>query len=151
MVGYFAEQIRRFKPEVVVGQAENGESGHPAHIFGVQCLQWAVECAGDPGAYPESAEGWGEWTVPKCYLHLYGDWDEMTVLDYDSPLERFGGASAWETARAAFRQCVSQFEIGRYQVYGTDSRFDGSRFGLFWTEVGPDTEKDDLFENLPSA
>ena len=47
--------------------------------------------------------------------------------------------------------CVTQFEEGKYEVYGEGSVHDTRKFGLYQSLVGPDTEKTDLFENLPMA
>ena len=116
----------------------------------MQCLQKAVELSPDESYHSGSAEQYGAWDVPKVYLHLYGEAEDMVELDYDSPLESFGGATAFEVAERAFRACVTQFEAGKYSVYGKDSVHDPSRFGLYKTRVGPDAEKTDLFENLPA-
>lgn len=153
MTGYVVELLRRFKPQVVVGHAEDGDSGHLTHIFGVDCLKRALGLAADAEQYPESAERWGVWDVPKTYLHLYGDPDRMVTLDYETPLEAFGGRTAFEVACDAFRRCVSQYAIGHYQVYGADSEHDTHRFGLYRSLVGEDRALNDLFENieLPEA
>ena len=151
VTGVLVEQLRRFRPQVVVGQAEDGDSGHPVHIFGVECLLSAVDLCTDPQEYPESAEKYGVYDVPKVYLHLYGAPENMVTLDYDRPLARFGGATAWEMAELAFRQCVTQYAMGHYEVYGEGSVHDSRKFGLYQSLVGPDTEKNDLFENLPMA
>ena len=151
MTGYLVEQIRRFRPQVIVAQAEDGESGHNAHIFGVRCLKAALEVSATAGAYPESEQLYGLYDVPKTYLHLYGRPEERTVLDFETPLPTFGGATAYEVACRAFEQCVSQVEIGRYRVFGADSPYDCHQFGLYRSLVGPDLKKNDLFENLPLA
>ena len=149
MTNFLVENIRRFRPQVIVGHAEDGDSGHPVHIFGVQCLQKALELCPDENYHSGSVEQYGVWDVPKVYLHLYGEAEEMVTLDYDKPLDAFGGATAFEMAERAFRACITQFEAGKYSVYGRDSVHDSSRFGLYKTTVGPDAEKTDLFENLP--
>ena len=132
-----------------LGQAEDGDSGHVVHIFGVECLKNAVDRLGDAAYDPASAERYGTYEVPKVYLHLYGEPEDMVTLDYDVPLEHFGGATGFEIAELAFQQCVSQYREGRYEIYGADSVHDSRRFGLYRSLVGPDTEKTDLFENLP--
>ena len=71
------------------------------------------------------------------------------TLDYDRALDRFGGITAWEAAEQAFRQCVTQYEVGKYEVYGEGSVHDTRKFGLYKSLVGPDREKTDLFEHLP--
>ena len=149
VTNFLIEQLRRFKPQVVVGQAVDGDSGHPVHIFGVECLRSAVDRCPDPAAHPSSAEQYGVWDVPKVYLHLYGEGEDMVTLDYDRALDRFGGITAWEAAEQAFRQCVTQYEVGKYEVYGEGSVHDTRKFGLYKSLVGPDREKTDLFEHLP--
>ena len=148
MTSYMTEQIRRFRPQVVVGQAEDGDSGHIVHVFGVMCLKKAVELAGDSVFFPDSAETWGVWDVPKSYLHLYGPAEDMVALDFDAPLPSFDGSSAFDAADRAFSLCTSQYQAGKYQVYRTDSPHDSSRFGLYRSTVGGDREKNDLFENI---
>lgn len=148
LTGYIVEQLRRFKPLVAVGHAEDGESGHPVHIFGVRCLKDALELSNVSGQYPESEEAYGLWDVPKAYLHLYGDPEAMTVLDYETPLEHFNGATAYEMACRAFEKCSTQIRKGKYEIYGSDSVFDTHRFGLYRSLVGPDQDRNDLFEHL---
>lgn len=148
MTSYMTEQIRRFRPQVVVGQAEDGGSGHIVHVFGVMCLKKAVEQAGDAAFFPDSAETWGVWDLPKCYLHLYGPAEDLVSLDFDAPLSAFGGTSAFDAADHAFSLCISQYQAGKYQVYRTDSPHDSSKFGLYRSTVGMDTAKNDLFETI---
>ena len=148
MTSYMTEQIRRFKPQVVVGQAEDGDSGHMVHVFGVKCLMDAAAKSGDESFDPSSLESYGVWDVPKTYLHLYGDPADMVTMDFDRPLRSFGGLSAWDAADRAFSFCVSQVQAGKYQVYRSDSKHDSSKFGLYRSTVGADVEKNDLFENI---
>ncbi len=149
VTGMVVEWLRRFQPQVVVGQAEDGDSGHIVHVFGVECLKNAVDLSGDASYDPDSAETWGTWEVPKTYLHLYGEPEEMVTLDYDVPLARFGGATGFEIAEAAFRQCVTQYNAGHYEIYGAGSIHDTRKFGLYRSLVGMDEERTDLFEKLP--
>ena len=51
-------------------------------------------------------------------------------------------------AERAFRECVTQYDDGKYHVYGADSIHDSHRFGLYRSLVGPDEEKIDLFEHI---
>ena len=144
MTAYMTEQLRRFQPQVVVGHAEDGDSGHIVHIFGVNCLKDAVAQSGDAGFCPQSAERYGVWDVPKTYLHLYGEPENMVTMDFDRPLASFEGLSAWDAADRAFSLCVSQY----HKVYRADSVHDSSKFGLYRSTVGEDVEKNDLFENI---
>ncbi len=65
------ELIRRFRPQVIVGHDFAGEYGHGAHMLNAYTLSRALELSGDASNYPESAEKYGVWVVPKTYMHLY--------------------------------------------------------------------------------
>ena len=146
-IQFQAEQIRRFRPLVIVDHAERGEYGHSVHIFNTLSMEQAVSLAADPAYDPESAETWGVWDTPKLYLHLYGEEETQTVLDFEFPLAAFGGKSAFTVAQEAFALHKSQQQWG-FRVYGDDSEHDCHRYGLFRSLVGEDTEKNDLFEHL---
>ena len=140
------ELYRRYKPDVVVLHAENGESGHGAHIVLSDLGRVAVTAAADPEKYPESAQAWGIWDVPKVYVHL---WPENQIqLDWHIPLERFGGLTSFEVADLAFHCHKSQLGRKWGMIIGGEN--DNSLFGLWHTTVGPDVEKNDLFENIPA-
>ncbi|MBR6115246.1 MAG: PIG-L family deacetylase [Oscillospiraceae bacterium] len=142
--------IRRFQPLVIVGHAVNGEYGHQAHIQNALCLQEAVKLASDPEYDPDSARRYGLWDTPKVYLHLFGAEKDRTVLDYETPLEAFGGKTAFEVAREAYRCHTSQHKYN-FQVYGFGSPYDSHSFGLYRSLVGPDVRKNDLMENIDPA
>ena len=143
-VAFQVEQIRRFKPQVIVEHDFNGEYGHPTHILNAYCMADAVMQAADSSSFPESAERYGAWDTPKAYFHLY--WENEVILDYDTPLERFDGATAAEMAERAYQCYWSQHEYYPYVYF--DGPYDCHRFGLFRTTVGYDTECNDLFENI---
>ncbi len=54
--------FRRFKPEVVVTQDENGEYGHGAHRLAVKVMKEAVHLSIDPSKYPASVQEYGTGT-----------------------------------------------------------------------------------------
>lgn len=143
VMAYQVEQLRRFKPEVVVGHDVNGEYGHGVHIYNTFTLQKALELSNDPTQYPGSAQQFGVWDVPKTYLHLY---DKNTMLmDWNIPLKHFGGKSAIEMAKQGFAKHVSQQKYFTVEDYGP---YDCRKFGLYRTTVGPDVIGGDFFENI---
>ena len=149
-VAFQVRQIRRFKPLVIVEHDEDGEYGHYVHMFNAYSMEKAVSLAADPDYDPESAELYGVWDTPKTYLHLYGDKEERTVLNYETPLEAFGGLTAYEVAQRALLEHHSQL-IWDFEVYSFDSRYDSHSFGLYRSLVGPDEEKNDLMEHIDPA
>ena len=146
-LAFQVEQIRRFRPLVIVGHAENGEYKQGAHMLNTYSLEKAVLLASDPSYQPESAEKYGLWDTPKTYLHLYGPEEERTVLDYGVPLDLFGGRTAYEVAVEAFAMHVTQKQW-HFRVYLSDSPYDSSSFGLYRSTVGPDVGRGDLTENI---
>lgn len=142
------EQIRRFKPLVIVTHAENGEYGHGAHILTALSAERAVIAAADPTQFPASAEQYGVWDTPKLYLHYYGDPEQFTWLSYELRAPELGWRSPFQVAQEAYRQHLTQQQWEGFYVYGFGHPFDSHRFGLYRSLVGPDEARDDLMEHL---
>ena len=141
------EMIRRFRPLVVVTQAEDGEYGHGAHILNALSVERAVEAAADPEQFPASAEKYGVWDTPKTYLHYYGDPEDITWISYEGIAGELGWRSPFQVAQEAYRQHVTQQQWAFY-VYGYGHPFDSHRFGLYRSLVGPDEAHNDLLEHV---
>lgn len=141
---YLVGLIRQYQPEVVFTHDVNGEYGHWQHKRCSAATQKAVEMAGDATFDPASAEQYGVWTVKKLYLHLY---EENPIhIDMSVPLETYGGRTAWEMAADAFQEHESQ-QTGRHNCTNTGV-YSLENFGLYYTTVGPDVEKNDFMENI---
>ncbi len=152
LLSYVVENIRRFKPIVAVGHDFNGEYGHGQHMVYADLLAEAVQISMDPEQFPESAEKYGVWDVPKTYVHLL--WDDYIVMDWDRPLEAFGGKTAFEVSiYQGFASHKTQVADFSWYYAGYSRAIDlplhnPSYFGLYRTTVGPDVEKNDFFENV---
>ena len=134
------QQIRRFKPLVIIGHDPEGEYGHGQHQLNTYCLVQAVEMAADARDYPWIALQYGLWDTPKLYLHLYEEnpiiFDVNTVLNNDP-----AGRTPYEIAQDAYVCHVSQ--AGYFEVsQNPNSVMDCTRFGLYRTLVGYDTGGD---------
>ena len=145
-VAWQVQQLRRFKPEVVVGHDVNGEYGHGVHMYNADTLMQALELSADPSYDPESAQEWGVWDVPKTYLHLWPE--NPIVMDWSQPLSAFGGKTAVELARLGFAEHVSQQTFFKVEDYGP---YDCRKFGLYRSLVGLDIQGGDFFENLAAG
>lgn len=146
---WFTEQLRRFKPSVLITHDINGEYGHGAHKLAAKTAAEALELAGDPESYPDSAEKYGIWEVPKTYLHF---WQENAVeMDWEIPLQSFGGMTAREAAALCYGCHKSQHKYG--YIVGYEDKWDCRRFGLYRSLVGADTKADfmDNITPLPKA
>lgn len=155
---YVTQQIRRYRPQVVVGHDFDGEYRHAQHMIYAEVLAEAVEKAMDPDFYPEMATEFGVWDVPKAYFHLYAE--NQVVMDWDQPLEHFGGMTAFQVTQELGFPCHKSQQntwFTRWLTgYGTITRADQIEdynprlYGLYRSTVGADVEKNDLFENLHS-
>ena len=96
VLGFQTEMLRRFRPYVVIGHDLGGEYGHGVHQLNAWGLQTIADKTGDPTWFPESAEKYGVWELPKLYLHLYPE--NQIVMDWDVPLSAFDGKTAYEVA-----------------------------------------------------
>lgn len=143
-IQFQVEIIRRFKPSVILGHDINGEYGHGAHILNTQSLMQALEISSDPTKYPESAEKYGVWDVPKTYLHI---WPKNQIkMNWDIPLEKFGGKTAFQMAEAGYNCHKSQHIFGL--AVGRKGYSDCQSFGLYRTTVGLDIRGGNFFENI---
>ncbi len=152
LLSFVVENVRRFRPKVAVGHDLQGEYGHGMHMVYADLLSEAVEIAADPGRYPESAEAYGSWDVPKTYLHLYPE--GQITMDWDVPLQSFGGMTAYEVTKELGFPChVSQLSYYSWYFDGMDSaaqitKYSPCQFGLYRTGVGEDEQKNDFFEHV---
>ena len=148
------EQLRKYHPQVVVTHDVNGEYGHGMHMAWSDAVQKAVNASSDPGQYKDSVGEYGTWDVPKTYLHLYPEGE--IVMDWDRPLEHFGGMTAYEvTKEKGFPAHASQYYDFAWFMDGYDKAIDIPKFnpcyyGLYRSTVGEDVEKNDFFEHLTS-
>ena len=160
LLRYVVEQIRRFRPLVVLGHDFNGEYGHGMHMVYADLVAKAVEITADAARFPDSAESFGTWDVPKTYIHAYKE--NPIVLDYDTPLESFGGLTAFQASQQLGFPChLSQQQYKSFQrwFYGPDrtitkaaeiTDYPPHKFGLLRSTVGPDAAKNDFMENVTS-
>ena len=135
---------REFQPEVVIAQDVKGEYGHGAHKAVSDAAQRAVKLAADPKYEKKTAKETGTWQVKKLYLHLYKE--GQIRMDWRIPLDAFDGKTAFDIAEEAFLLHRSQ-QKGDYFVQDFGP-YDNALFGLYYTNVGADTKKDDFFENV---
>lgn len=140
---YQVEQIRRFRPSVVVGHDRQGEYGHGAHQLNALVLEEAVKSAQYAEAFPEMAEELGTWTVSKLYLHFAEE--NPIYIDVETPLASFGGRTAFKVASDAMYFHESQLQYPHRPTLGYNEdfpRYDCRAFGLVYTTVGEDTGND---------
>lgn len=152
ILAFVVENVRRFRPKVAVGHDLLGEYGHGMHMIYAELLCEAVNSSQDASLFPESAEKYGVWDVPKTYLHLYPE--NQVLMDWDIPLESFDGMTAYEVTKELGFPChESQQSYYSWYFDGIDyalaiREYSPCRFGLYRSTVGEDTRMDDFFENV---
>lgn len=153
---YVVGLLRRFKPQVVVGHDINGEYGHGMHMAYTDLLIKALDVSNDAAVFPELAEQYGLWEVPKAYLHLYEE--NPIVLDYDQPLAAFDGMTAFQVSQKLGYPChkSQQYTWFTDWINGSGGEihnasqirtYNPCHFGLYRSTVGSD-QNNDFLENI---
>lgn len=152
LLAFVTEQLRRYRPLVAVGHDVAGEYGHGMHKLTADLLMEAVTISSEPDAFPELDEQYGTWLVPKTYLHLYAE--NPITMDWDIPLDAFGGMTAYEVTRDRGFPCHAS-QVGDFAWYfrGAEraadvEKYSPCQYGLYQTAVGEDTGQGDFFEHL---
>ncbi len=157
VIAFQIELLRRFKPQVVVGHDLKGEYGHGQHILNAETLIKAVELAGNADNYPDSAAQYDVWDTPKLYIHLYNE--NQITINWDEPLEYFGGKTAFQMTQEGYKMHNSQQYTwftnwlnggGAITNASQIKTYSPCEYGLYRTTVGEDIEKNSFFENLIS-
>ena len=141
---YITKVIRKYKPEVVVTHDIDGEYGHGAHKVCADAMLKCIDRAADTRIEARQVKEYGVWQVKKLYLHLYPE--NVVDMDWRVPLGAFGGKTAFAIAQEGFLCHRSQLHA-KYAVEDFGP-YDNSLFGLAFSAVGADAEKNDFFENI---
>lgn len=93
------EQIREFRPHVLVTYNEHGGYPHPDHIMTHKVSMAALHAAADPDYYPELGEAW---EVQKVYYDVSFSW--ARILAAHEAIVAAGGESPFEEWMASGRR-----------------------------------------------
>lgn len=153
VVGFVTEQIRKYRPTIVVGLAFDGGNGNPQHKAAALAAFDATIAASDADRFADSSEKYGPWQVSKMYSQASGYEDASKS---DSPVPQTGPVHthSWtgpcRTRPGATAQLFAARGNARHESQKMEEKCDAeSRFVLRLTTVGTDVvAKDDLFENV---
>ena len=153
-IAFQVDMIRKYKPNVVVGHDEKGEYSHGQHILNTYTLEKAILKASNE-EYKTDNE-YEPFQIDKLYLHLYEK--NPLVMDYDEPLASFDGKTAFEVAKEGYAKHLSQQytwftawlngDNNEYTKMTDIKTYSPCNFGLYYTNVGDDVLKNDMFENI---
>ena len=139
-----SQMLRRFKPEVLLMQDINGEYGHSVHMLNTAMMMESIELAAQEDYLPEDVKVYGVWDTPKWYIHFYDQ--NVIEMDWNIPLEKFQGKTAFEVANEAYQCHETQVRYNR--MVQEKSAIGCVLFGLYRSTVGEDVLKNDFFENI---
>jgi LmbE family N-acetylglucosaminyl deacetylase len=155
IIDFYVRVIRQYKPKVILGHDVYGEYGHGQHIYNTYILKQAVKKA---RTKRYKISGLAAYKVPKVYLHLYGKKKNRTTINLDVPLIKYNNKTAYQVTQEAFKKHVSQQKSkypawlnGNNNEYTRASQIKTSSpmyWGLYYTSVGKDKKKNDLFEHI---
>ncbi len=153
-IKFQVDMIRKYQPRVVVGHDEKGEYSHGQHILNTYTLEKAIYKAADENYKTDN--DYPAYQIDKLYLHLYEE--NPIVMNYDTPLSSFNGKTAYEVAKEGYAKHLSQqYTWFTAWLNGDNNEFtkmtdieeySPCNFGLYYTNVGEDSSKDDMFENI---
>lgn len=154
VIKFQVDNIRKYKPLVVVGHDENGEYSHGQHILNTYALKKAIPLINDKN-YKTDYE---PYNVSKVYLHLYEN--NKIIMNYDLPLKKYDNKTAYEVSKLGYKEHKSQqytwftdWLNGKNNSYtkATEiTKYSPLEFGLYYSSVKEDIEKNDMFENISS-
>ena len=155
VIKFDVREIRKYSPKVIIGHDEEGEYGHGQHRLNTFTLKTAIEKAQDESYEVDNLDAV---KIYKVYLHLYEP-ENQTVLNYDIPLDKYNGKTAYEVSKEGYSKHLSQqytwftnWLNGKNNSYTSATqitKYNPAYYGLYYTSVGPDVNKNDLFENIP--
>ena len=140
-IHYLAEQIRRYRPEVIFTHDANGEYGHDNHRATAYAVTNAFFVAADPGATATNLTGLPPWQAKKLYLHSYPV-NRLFHRFWEDVFPELTNRTPRQVADAGLDCHVSQGRPDVSTVYRSGENFDGHPsewWGLYASTVGPDT------------
>ena len=155
LIDFYVRVIREYKPKVILGHDVYGEYGHGQHIYNTYILKKAIKLVGQK-TYETC--GISPYKISKVYLHLYGKKKDKTTINLDVPLKEYDNKTAYQVTQEAFTKHVSQ-QKSKYPAWlnGVNNEYTKATqiktsspmyWGLYYTSVGKDKKKNDLFEHI---
>jgi LmbE family N-acetylglucosaminyl deacetylase len=142
-INYVAEQIRRYRPDVVITHDLNGDTGNDNHKATAYAVTRAFLVAADPTATATNLVGLPPWQVQKLYVHLYPTnrlfhefWETpYPALTNQTPRQMGHIGLMCHVSQTAFRWNVASV----YDPANYYSTWPSEWWGLYASTVGPDT------------
>lgn len=145
VISKIVEIIRKYKPEVIVTHDIKGEYGHPSHKTTSYLVQKAINLTSNKNLFIESYYNYGIHQVQKLYLHLYKE--NEIIMNWDLRLPSLDYRTPFEVACIGYDKYYSQHKL--FRMSGRFAKkYNNSKYGLKYSNVGKDIKKNDFFENI---
>jgi len=125
-------------------QDKDGLAQFAQHKATARLIADAIPLAKDESYDPESAQKYGVWEVKKVYFHLYPE--NKIELDWSQPLSPDNPITPIFLAMEGYDKHRSQ--QAEFSMDHDGTKYANGMFGLYYTAVGPDEAKNDLFEHI---
>jgi LmbE family N-acetylglucosaminyl deacetylase len=145
VVGKIVAKIRQYKPDVIVTHDLKGESGHPSQRTIPLVVRKAILLAANKNKFKSSYNNYGVHIVKKLYLHLYER--NQVVMNWNNRSQFLNYKTPFETACVGFDKYYSQHKMFG-MTFKRIRKFPNNIYGLIYTKVGIDIQKNDFFENI---
>lgn len=163
VVDFVVKTAERTHPQLIVTHDTEGEYGHGAHRLAAAAV---MDACGRIAASPDGSAEENARKVKKVYLHLYPE--NKVSMNWDEPFDALGGRTPFLVSQDAFACHKSQHWTWLYNwIYygwrkdppeGTPrigkaadlKSYSPCEYGLWFSSVGADEAKNDLFEHLTS-
>jgi LmbE family N-acetylglucosaminyl deacetylase len=142
-INYVAEQIRRYRPDVIITHDINGEIGHDNHKATAYAVIHAFFVAADPNATATNLAGLPPWQAKKLYVHLYPT-NRFFHEFWETPYASLTNQTPRQAATIGLTCHVSQgpdreIVASVYRPTYYRSAWPSEWWGLYASMVGPDT------------
>ncbi len=142
-INYVAEQIRRYRPDVIITHDLNGETGHNEHKATAYAVTRAFFVAADPTATATNLVGLPPWQAKKLYMHVYPI-NRIFHEFWETPYPALTNLTPHQVVNTGLTCHVSQGPsrwicASVYPPSGMYSSWPSEWWGLYASMVGPDT------------
>lgn len=88
---------------------------------------------------------YGTWKIKKVYIHIYGK--NKVTMNRNKRHKSMDNKTAFELACVEYDKYYSQHS-GWSMTSETVKKYPSNKFGLYYSRVGKDKQKNDFFENI---
>ena len=136
------ENIRKYKPEIIITNSSEGEDEDMMRSFLSDMVQDSFDKVSKKNQYSDSYELFGIWEPKKLYEHAIESDNESTCIDVNIEEAALNNCSCISLSKQSLHN-YRTLAVFHYSIDNT-----ALSLKLVKSSIGPDTLKNDLFENV---